>query len=61
MTYRADAIVIGAGVIGLACARRLAIAGLETIVLEKENRFGQGISARNSEKARLCREGRRQL
>jgi L-2-hydroxyglutarate oxidase LhgO len=72
MTYRVDAIVIGAGVVGLACARRLALAGLETIVLEKENRFGQGISARNSEvihaglyyvpgslKARLCREGRR--
>lgn len=74
MSYRADAIVIGAGVVGLACARRLALAGLETIVLEKESRFGQGISARNSEvihaglyyasgsfKARLCREGHRQL
>lgn len=74
MTYRVDAIVIGAGVVGLACARRLALAGLETIVLEKEAKFGQGISARNSEvihaglyyepeslKARLCREGRNRL
>jgi L-2-hydroxyglutarate oxidase LhgO len=74
MTYRADAIVIGAGVVGLACARRLALAGLETIMLEKDSRFGRGISSRNSEvihagiyyapgslKARLCREGRYQL
>lgn len=74
MSYTVDAIIIGAGVIGLACARRLAQAGLETIVLEKESRFGQGISSRNSEvihaglyydpaslKARLCREGREQL
>jgi len=74
MVDRVDAIVIGAGVVGLACARRLAQAGLETIVIEKESRFGQGISARSSEvihagiyyapgslKARLCREGRQQL
>lgn len=74
MTYQADAIVVGAGVVGLACARRLALQGLETIVLEKESRLGQGISARSSEvihaglyyapgslKARLCREGRGQL
>ena len=74
MSYKIDAIIIGAGVIGLACARRLAQAGLETIIIEKESRFGQGISSRNSEvihaglyydptslKARLCREGREQL
>lgn len=74
MTYRVDAVVIGAGVVGLACARRLALAGLETVVLESEKTIGQGISSRNSEvihagiyyppgslKARLCRIGRDQL
>lgn len=69
-----DTAVIGAGVIGLAVARRLAQAGREVIVLEAGDRFGEGISSRNSEvihagiyypenslKARLCVEGRRQL
>lgn len=72
--FNVDAIVIGAGVIGLACARKLAAEGLETLVLEQESQFGQGISSRNSEvihaglyyppgslKARLCRRGRDQL
>ena len=44
-----EAIVIGAGVIGLAAARRLAQAGCEVIVLEAEDAFGSGISSRNSE------------
>lgn len=44
-----DAIVIGAGVIGLAIARELSIAGLSTIILEKEREFGTGTSSRNSE------------
>ena len=74
MTDRVEAVVIGAGVVGLACARRLAIAGLETIVLESEMHYGQGISSRNSEvihaglyypagslKALLCRAGRESL
>ncbi len=74
MRYAVDAVVIGAGVIGLACARKLAAAGLETLILERECQFGQGISSRNSEvihaglyyqpgslKARLCRDGRDQL
>lgn len=74
MSYQVDAIVVGAGVVGLACARKMAQAGLETVILEKETRFGQGISARNSEvihaglyydpaslKARLCRLGRDKL
>lgn len=74
MAYRVDAIVVGAGVVGLACARRLALAGLETIVLESAYAIGQGISSRNSEvihaglyykpgslKARLCRDGRERL
>lgn len=69
-----DVAVIGAGVVGLACARALAIRGLETFVLEAESHFGSGISSRNSEvihagiyypqgslKAKLCVAGRRQL
>ena len=69
-----DAAVIGGGVIGLACARRLAMAGIDTLILEAEGEIGTGISVRNSEvihagiyyptgslKARLCVAGRRQL
>ncbi len=71
---RVDAVVIGAGVIGLAVARALAQRGLEVIVLEREAAIGTGISSRNSEvihaglyypqgslKARLCVQGREQL
>lgn len=46
---RVDAVVVGAGVVGLAVARTLAMAGLEVIVLERENAMGTGVSARNSE------------
>ncbi len=66
-----DAIVIGAGVVGLAVARALARAGLETVVAEREGAIGQGVSSRNSEvvhaglyytpgsqKARLCVRGK---
>lgn len=69
-----DCVVIGAGVVGLACARSLAARGREVLVLEREHRFGSGISARNSEvihaglyyppgslKARLCVAGRQLL
>jgi L-2-hydroxyglutarate oxidase LhgO len=69
-----DAIVVGAGVVGLAVARALAEDGLETLVLERERSIGTGISSRNSEvihaglyypagslKARLCVAGRRAL
>jgi L-2-hydroxyglutarate oxidase LhgO len=68
---RVDSLVIGAGVIGLAIARRLAIAGLSPLVVEKADRVGSETSARNSEvihaglyyppgslKARLCIDGR---
>jgi L-2-hydroxyglutarate oxidase LhgO len=68
---KVDAIVIGAGVIGLAVGRALARRGLETLVLERETLIGSGISSRNSEvihaglyypegslKARLCVQGR---
>ena len=69
-----DAVVVGAGVVGLAVARALARTGLEVVILESENAFGTGVSARNSEvihaglyypthslKAALCVQGRQQL
>ncbi len=68
---RVDAVVIGAGVVGLAVARALAQAGREVIVLEALTLIGSGVSSRNSEvihagiyypqgslKARLCVRGR---
>jgi L-2-hydroxyglutarate oxidase LhgO len=67
----ADAVVIGAGVVGLAIARELAIEGREVIILESQNAIGTATSSRNSEvihagiyypkgslKARSCVEGR---
>lgn len=47
--YRVDALVIGAGVVGLAAARTLALQGQEVICLEREPVFGMGTSSRNSE------------
>lgn len=44
-----DAVVVGAGVIGLAVARRLATAGLSTIIVEGDAVIGNGTSSRNSE------------
>lgn len=44
-----DAIVIGAGVVGLAVARALAIQGQEVLALETEAAIGTGTSSRNSE------------
>jgi L-2-hydroxyglutarate oxidase LhgO len=41
--------VIGAGVVGLACARALAQSGLEVVIVERETVYGSGVSARNSE------------
>lgn len=71
---QADVVVIGAGVVGLAVARRLARAGREVLILEREKTFGSGISSRNSEvihagiyyplgslKARLCVSGQQAL
>ena len=41
--------VVGAGVVGLAVARALALQGREVVILEAENAFGTATSARNSE------------
>ncbi|WP_420993760.1 NAD(P)/FAD-dependent oxidoreductase [Cupriavidus sp. 30B13] len=71
---KVDCVVIGAGVVGLAVARALALQGREVIVLEAENAFGTITSARNSEvihagiyypagslKAEMCVRGRAML
>src|SRR3954463_8844296 len=44
-----DCAVIGAGVVGLAVARALALQGRDVIVLEAEGAIGTGTSSRNSE------------
>lgn len=69
-----DTVVIGAGVVGLAAARALALRGREVWVLERADMIGTGISSRNSEvihaglyhpadslKARWCVKGRELL
>jgi len=66
-----DCVVIGAGVVGLAVARALALSGREVMVLEAAPAIGTGTSSRNSEvihagiyyaagslKARLCVQGK---
>jgi L-2-hydroxyglutarate oxidase LhgO len=71
---RLDAIVIGAGVVGLAVARALALAGREVVVLEAADAIGTETSSRNSEvvhagiyyppgslKARFCVAGKHAL
>jgi len=49
MTERVDAVVVGAGVVGLAIARRLALDEREVIVLERHDAVGSETSSRNSE------------
>ncbi|MEI9429246.1 NAD(P)/FAD-dependent oxidoreductase [Mesorhizobium sp. Cs1299R1N3] len=69
-----DCVVAGAGVVGLAVAKALALSGREVVVIEKADAIGTVTSSRNSEvihaglhyapgslKARLCVEGRRLL
>ncbi|MCB1919337.1 MAG: NAD(P)/FAD-dependent oxidoreductase [Candidatus Competibacteraceae bacterium] len=69
-----DTVVIGAGVIGLATARELALTGHEVLILEALEHFGMQTSSRNSEvihagiyyppgslKAQLCVEGKERL
>ena len=46
---KVECVVIGAGVIGLAVARRLAQSGREVIVLEAAEGIGTVTSSRNSE------------
>jgi L-2-hydroxyglutarate oxidase LhgO len=71
---RVEAVVIGAGVVGLAIARELAMAGREVIILDAEDAIGTHTSSRNSEvihagiyypkgslKARACVEGKHLL
>ena len=71
---RIDCIVIGAGVVGLAVARALALAGREVVMLEAADAIGTETSSRNSEvihagiyypagslKAELCVAGRKRL
>ncbi len=66
-----DCVVVGAGVVGLAVARALALAGREVLVLEACNAIGTQTSSRNSEvihagmyyatgslKAQLCVRGK---
>ena len=74
MTENIECVVVGAGVIGLAVARALALKGHEVLVLEAEKSFGTHTSSRNSEvihagiyyptdslKARTCKQGKTQL
>ena len=49
MSEQLDCVVIGAGVVGLAIARRMAMAGREVVMLEAEEAVGTPTSARNSE------------
>lgn len=74
MDFDFDAVVVGAGAVGLACGYALSRRGLVVAVLEAGPIIGEGVSARNSEvihgglyyatgslKARLCVAGRRAL
>jgi L-2-hydroxyglutarate oxidase LhgO len=69
-----DVLVIGAGVVGLACAARLAVRGDSVLIIERNANPGEETSSRNSGvihaglyypadslKSRLCTRGRRQL
>jgi L-2-hydroxyglutarate oxidase LhgO len=73
-SFDVDTIVIGAGVIGLAVARALALRSAEVLVLERADQVGSETSSRNSEvvhsglyytpgslKAKLCVTGRDML
>ena len=71
---RYDAVVVGAGVIGLACARALSLRGMRVCVIDKAESIGAETSSKNSEvlhagmhyvpgsaKAKFCVEGRRKI
>ncbi|MAK55909.1 MAG: FAD-dependent oxidoreductase [Pusillimonas sp.] len=74
MSADIDCVVVGAGVIGLAIARELALTGRDVLVIEAEGQIGTATSSRNSEvihaglyypkesaKAQLCVSGREAL
>jgi L-2-hydroxyglutarate oxidase LhgO len=74
MAVDIDCVVLGAGVVGLAVARELALAGREVLLVEAAEAIGTGTSSRNSEvihagiyypqnslKARLCVAGKHKL
>ena len=74
MKVKTNTVIIGAGIIGMAIAREIAMKGHEVIVLEKHPRAGEETSSRNSgvihsgiyyptksKKALLCVEGNRLL
>ncbi len=69
-----DVLVVGGGVVGLACARALSLAGHAVVLVERHGLLGSETSSRNSEvvhagiyypteslKTRLCVEGRARL
>ncbi|MBT5414050.1 MAG: NAD(P)/FAD-dependent oxidoreductase [Rhodospirillaceae bacterium] len=72
--FETDCAVVGAGVVGLAVARALALAGREVLILEAAEAIGTGVTSRSSEvihagiyyptgsrKARACVAGKRML
>lgn len=72
--FEVDTVVAGAGVVGLAIARHLAMDGRDVLIVEAGEAIGTGNSSRNSEvihaglyyptgslKARLCVEGKHAL
>ncbi len=74
MIERVECVVVGAGVVGLAVARALALSGRDVVVLEGSEGIGTGTSSRNSEvvhagiyypagslKARFCVAGKHAL
>jgi L-2-hydroxyglutarate oxidase LhgO len=74
MVEKLDCVVLGAGVVGLALARALALQGRDVVILEAAASIGSGTSSRNSEvihagiyyppgslKAGLCVAGRELL
>lgn len=72
--YSIDTVIVGAGVVGVAIARELALSGLDVLVLDQEKSPGQHQSTRNSGvihagfyypanslKAELCHAGKQEL
>lgn len=72
--FKLEAVVVGAGVVGLAIAKALAESGKKVWIIDKESSFGRHTSSRNSEvihagiyypngslKAKLCVEGKAKL